>query len=68
MVSGMFSPLSKLPSTLRTISELLPSTALAQAFHMTLQKGESVSMEPWLVLIGWAFLASVAASRLFRWE
>ncbi len=68
LVSGMFAPLTKLPAGLRTFSEGLPSTALAQVFRHTLSSGAPVGAGPWVVLCVWVAVAGAAARAFFRWE
>ena len=68
LISGMLVPLTSLPSALRSVAELLPSAALAQALVGTLSAGQSVPGKAWIVLAAWAVAAPVLAARLFRWE
>lgn len=67
LLSGMVIPLSELPSGIRAVSRLLPSTALAEIFHGALGPGP-VPGRAWAVLVVWAVAAPVAAARWFRWE
>jgi len=68
LISGMLVPLTSLPSAIRSVAELLPSAALAQALVGTLSAGQSVPDKAWIVLAAWAVAAPVLAARLFRWE
>ncbi len=68
LISGMLVPLTSLPSAIRSIAELLPSAALAEALVGTLSAGRSVPDKAWIVLAAWAVAAPVLAARLFRWE
>ena len=67
LFSGMLIPLAKLPAGLRAISQALPSTALAEVFHGALG-GAHIPGHAWVVLVAWAIVAPVLASRWFRWE
>ena len=67
LVSGMIFPLDELPSGMKAVSKLLPSTALAQVFHGALGDG-SVPGSAFIVLAVWAIVAPLAAARWFRWE
>jgi ABC-2 type transport system permease protein len=67
LVGGMVVPLAKLPGPLRAIGRLLPAGALSDAMRQAV--GETAHAgRPWIVLVVWALLAGLAASRLFRWE
>ena len=68
LVSGMVIPVEELPSALRAVSRLLPSTALADVFHGALRTGVGVPGRAWIVLFAWAVAAPAMAVRLFRWE
>lgn len=68
LLSGMVIPQSELPSGLRTVAELLPSTALAEIFHGSLRAGVDVPARAWVVLAVWSVGLSAAAIRWFRWE
>jgi ABC-2 type transport system permease protein len=68
LVGGMVVPLSELPSGLRSVAELLPSGALAQALVGTLSAAHTVPTKAWIVLAAWAVIAPLAAARTFRWE
>lgn len=68
LVGGMVVPLSELPSALRSVAELLPSGALAEALIGTLSGGRSVPGKAWVVLSAWALVAPVAAARFFSWD
>lgn len=67
LLSGMVFPLAELPGALRTFSELLPSTALADALRGALGGGD-VPSRVWPVLALWALLGAGGAVRFFRWE
>jgi len=68
LLSGMVIPLEELPTPVRSVARLLPSTALAEAVRGTLTAGVDVPGRAWLVLAAWAVAAPLAATRLFRWE
>jgi ABC-2 type transport system permease protein len=68
LLSGMVVPLAELPGPARAVARALPSGALAEAVRGTLTTGATVPGRAWLVLLGWAIAAPVAATRLFRWE
>jgi ABC-2 type transport system permease protein len=68
LLSGMVVPLDELPNGLRTVAELLPSTALADALRGALGAGESVPGRVWPVLVGWALTGLAGAMLFFRWE
>ena len=68
LLGGMVVPLSELPGALRTLAELLPAAALADALTGTLTAGLTVPTRDWVVLTVWAVAAPLAAARLFRWE
>jgi ABC-2 type transport system permease protein len=68
LLGGMVIPLTELPSAVRSVAELLPSAALADALVGTLTAGRSVPGKAWAVLAAWAVVAPLAAARLFRWE
>ncbi len=67
LLGGMVIPLAKLPSGLRAVAQALPSGALAEVFHGALGQG-SIPGHAWVVLVVWAVIAPVLASRFFRWE
>lgn len=68
LLGGMVVPLGKLPSALRAVARLLPSTALSEALHGALGTGSSVPTHAWVVLAVWAVVAPAVAARTFRWE
>jgi ABC-2 type transport system permease protein len=65
---GMVVPLAQLPSGLRTVAQLLPSGALADALTGTLSAGHGVPGRAWVVLAVWAVVTPLVAARSFRWE
>jgi ABC-2 type transport system permease protein len=68
LVSGFVFPLEELPSGMRAVARLLPSTALGELLQGALRNGVDVSARPWLVLAAWAVVTPVLAARLFRWH
>lgn len=68
LLGGMVVPLTELPDPVRSVAELLPSAALADALIGTLDAGTSVPGKAWIVLGAWALVAPIAAARFFRWE
>ena len=68
LLGGMVVPLTELPDAVRSVAELLPSAALADALIGSLDAGTSVPGKAWIVLGAWALVAPIAAARLFRWE
>lgn len=68
LLGGMIFPLSKLPTALRDVAQVLPAGALSDALHGALTAGASVPVRAWIVLAVWAAVAPAAAARLFRWE
>ena len=68
LLSGMVVPLEELPGPLQAVSELLPSTALAEAVRGSLTEGLEVPGRAWVVLAAWAVATPLAATRWFRWE
>lgn len=49
------------------LTALLPSGALAEVLRDALL-GQSISLLPWLVLLGWTAAAVAAVTRFFRWD
>ena len=58
---------SELPGPLAPVVELLPSAALGDSLRAALVHGQARVGE-WLVLVVWGVLATLLASRLFRWS
>jgi ABC-2 type transport system permease protein len=67
LVGGMVVPLTKLPAGMRAVARLLPAAALSDVLHGAFDAGP-VPGRAWLVLVGWAVLAPLAAATWFRWE
>ena len=68
LLSGMVIPLDELPGPLASTAKALPSTALAEAMRGALAAGVDTPGRAWVVLVAWAVVAPLAATRLFRWE
>jgi ABC-2 type transport system permease protein len=58
---------SELPPTLAPVVELLPSGALGDSLRAALVHGQA-RVGDWLVLAVWGAVATLLASRLFRWS
>jgi ABC-2 type transport system permease protein len=67
LVSGMVSPLTKLPRWLEDVAKVFPAAALSEALHDAF-RGLAVPGWAWLVLGLWALLAPAVAAATFRWE
>lgn len=68
LLGGIVFPLDRLPDVLGALAKLLPSSALAALLRGALTAGEAVPGWAWLVLVGWAVAAPLAAALTFRWE
>jgi ABC-2 type transport system permease protein len=68
LLGGMVIPMSKLPSPVRAVAELLPSSALADLMHRTLNGASSRPGVSLVVLAMWAIAAPAVAARNFRWS
>lgn len=68
LLSGMVVPLDRLPGVLRAVSRGLPSTALTEALHGSLDHGVGVPTRVWPVLLVWAVGAAALAVNAFRWD
>lgn len=68
--SGLFLPLSMLPSVITTVSDVLPTTYLVDAFNHDLNEAASVHSltTDWLVLLAATAVFGGLAARLFRWD
>ncbi|MEU2158862.1 ABC transporter permease [Streptomyces sp. NPDC019396] len=69
-LSGLFLPLSMLPSALTTVSEALPTTYLVDALNHDLNEASAVHSltVDWLVLVAATAVLGGLAARLFRWD
>jgi ABC-type multidrug transport system permease subunit len=70
LLSEMFFPVSELPSWLRLVGDLLPSTQLVRLFRMCL--GGAVSPDalviPGGILLAWLVVSFFLSTRLFSWH
>jgi ABC-2 type transport system permease protein len=67
LLGGMVIPLAELPGPLRAVSRALPAAALSDVLHAA-SNAAAVPGRAWLVLLGWAVAAPLAAAATFRWE
>jgi ABC-type multidrug transport system permease subunit len=69
-LSGSFFPLELAPAWVRTVSEALPLTHLAEALQSVLSRGESwgAALPVMGGLLLFAAVVTLVASRLFRWD
>jgi ABC-2 type transport system permease protein len=69
-LSGIFVPLSQLPSALQNAVHILPLTYLSDALHHVLNDGEGLSAigVDLGVLAAWAVVCFTVAALRFRWE
>jgi ABC-2 type transport system permease protein len=68
LVSGFVFPLEELPSGMRAVARLLPSTAIGELLQAALRVGVDAGARPWLVLAAWAIVTPPVAARCFRWH
>jgi ABC-2 type transport system permease protein len=68
LLGGMVIPVSSLPGPLRTVAELLPSSALADVVRDALTGAGTRPGASWVVLAVWAVAAPAVAARTFRWD
>ena len=67
LLGGMIIARDSLPTSLRTISQALPSSALADALRASLN-GSGALMTPLLVLAAWVVITPVVAAWRFGWS
>ena len=67
LTSGMIIDPESLPKQLESTTRWLPAQPLADLLRSSLS-GLTPSGRSWLVLLGWAVVAPLLASRLFRWS
>jgi ABC-2 type transport system permease protein len=65
--AGLWVPRNEMPSVLRSISDFTPLGASVQGLQTSLFNGFP-SVQPILVLLGYAIVGAVLAVRFFRWE
>lgn len=68
LLGGMVIDVAELPGAIRAISDVLPSTALADVLRDALGDGGRRVGASWIVLAVWAVVTPLAARRAFRWE
>lgn len=68
LLGGMVIPMSSLPSPLRAVAELLPSSALADVVRDALTGAGSQPGTSWVILAVWAVVTPAVAARTFRWS
>lgn len=68
LLGGMIIPFEEMPGPLATFGRLLPSGALSEVLQSCLREGAPAAGGAWVVLVVWAVIAPVTASRSFRWE
>ena len=68
LLGGMVIPMSSLPAPLRSVAELLPSSALADVVRDALTGAGNQPGASWVILAVWAVAGPVVASRTFRWS
>jgi ABC-2 type transport system permease protein len=67
LLGGIVIPFDELPLPLRVVGRVMPSGALADVLRQALAQAGSAPGWSWLVLVTWALVTPLAASRLFRW-
>jgi ABC-2 type transport system permease protein len=65
-LGGVLVPLDEMPDALAGVARYLPSGALAEVLHGAM--GASSDAQAWWVLVLWALIAPLAATRLFRFD
>lgn len=68
LLGGMIIPLEKLPTVVRAVAHLLPSSALADVMRQSLTGDGTMWVFSLVVLCVWAVIAPICASRFFRWS
>jgi len=66
LAGGIVVPVSQLPGPLAAVASALPSGALAEGLRTVLTTGAPPALSPVLVLVAWAAVATLAATRLVR--
>lgn len=69
-LSGSFIPLDGAPSWLTTVSKFLPLGHLNSGMLDVMVRGQGpgAAVQPMLILLGFALVVGLIATRLFRWE
>ncbi len=68
LLGGMIIPLDELPGPLEAIGRILPSGALSDLMHETLNNAGDKPVMSAIVLAAWALVAPLVAARTFRWS
>ncbi len=68
LAGGVLVPLSKFPSGVRAVLDLLPISALSDGLRGVLQTGAGMPWSDLGILGVWAVVGLGAAARFFRWE
>lgn len=66
LAGGIVIPVDQLPGPLAAVAAALPSGALAEGLRATLTTGDAPALGPVLVLLAWAVVGGLAATRLVR--
>jgi ABC-2 type transport system permease protein len=66
-IGGVVVPTTALPAALAVVADLLPFAALSGALRMALGTAPA-EIAPFVVLVAWGTIASIVASRRFRWD
>jgi ABC-2 type transport system permease protein len=61
-------PISHLPTPLALIARVLPAAAFSRTLRATMAPGTPAPGIDALILVAWAVVAPLVASRVFRWE
>jgi ABC-2 type transport system permease protein len=67
LLGGILFPQDRLPGAMQAVSDMLPTTALAEVLRDTLMSSGDIG-SAWWVLVVWAVAAPLAATRFFRWN
>lgn len=67
LLGGMIIPLDELPGPLEAVGRVLPSGALSDLMHETLNNTGNQPLTSAIVLVAWAVVAPLVAARTFRW-
>ena len=68
VLGGIVVPLTRMPSAVASVAEVLPPAALTRTLAIGLGSSPGDATEPLVILAGWAVLFAVLAARLFRWD
>ncbi|GLU49463.1 ABC transporter permease [Nocardiopsis ansamitocini] len=67
-LGGVVFPVDRYPSAVQPVVEALPITALASGLRAVLTGGAAFPVLPALVLLVWALVGTVLATRFFQWD